>query len=266
MLGLFEFFRSGKMIYFILCLIALYMALRFVFFYYIPSALNFVTMYFIHSIMVCLTIFFAVPLNNSVEMSDSDTDIQIAEPIAEPSDLLSKESSAPQPSAPLQSESLQSEPLQSTPQPSAPLQSESLQSEPLQSTPQPSAPLQSEPLQSEPLQSTPQPSAPLLTQESLIPSTTDVTPTPQNANPVDGTNPNDSLLQPSQITPSSSEQVTKIESISQTPSAPPLSEIMPTAASTAASIADSNQTAASIADSNTTAASTAAALTADTST
>jgi hypothetical protein len=236
MLGLFEFFRSGKMIYFILCLIALYMALRFVFFYYIPTALNFVTMYFIHSIMVCLTIFFAVPLNNSVEMSDSDTDIQIAEPIAEPSDLLSKESSAPQPSAPIQSDSLQSDSLQS------------------------------DPLQSEPLQSTPQPSASLLTQESLIPSTTDVTPTPQNANPVDGTNPNDSLLQPPQITPSSSEQVTKIESISQTPSAPPLSEITPTAASTAASIAESNPTATSIAESNTTAASTAAALTADTST
>jgi hypothetical protein len=212
MLGLFEFFRSGKMIYFILCLIALYMALRFVFFYYIPTALNFVTMYFIHSIMVCLTIFFAVPLNNSVEMSDSDTDIQIAEPIAEPSDLLSKESSAPQPSEPLQS-----------------------------------APLQSAPLQS----------APLLTQESLIPSTTDVTPTPQNANPVDGTNPNDSLLQPPQITPSSSEQVTKIESISQTPSAPPLSEITPTAASTAASTAAATTEA-------TTAATTAAASTAAT--
>jgi ribonuclease E len=198
------------------------MALRFVFFYYIPTALNFVTMYFIHSIMVCLTIFFAVPINNSVEMSDSDTDIQVAELIAEPSDLLSKESSAPQPSEPLQS-----------------------------------APLQSAPLQSAPLQSAPLQSAPLLTQESLIPSTTDVTPTPQNANPVDGTNPNDSLLQPSQITPSSSEQVTKIESISQTPSAPPLSEITPTAASTAASTAAATTEA-------TTAATTAAASTAAT--
>ena len=102
MLGLFEFFKSGKMIFFILCLIALYMALRFVFFYYIPTALNIVTMYFIHSIMVCLTIFFAVPLNNSVEMSDIDTNIQVAEPLKDDDvERISKEqsTSAPQPSA-----------------------------------------------------------------------------------------------------------------------------------------------------------------------
>jgi hypothetical protein len=174
MLGLFEFFRSGKMIYFILCLIALYMALRFVFFYYIPTALNFVTMYFIHSIMVCLTIFFAVPLNNSVEMSDNNTDIQVAEPIKEKDieapELLSKE-----------------------------------------------------------------PSAPLLTQES-----------PQYANTTN------TLLQPPEVTSSASEQLTKLEPISQNPSAPSLSEITPTTA------AASNPTAASIADSNPTSATTAA--------
>ena len=77
MLGLFDFFKSGKLIYFIICLIGLYTALRFVFMYYVPTGLNFINMYFMHSILVYLTIFFSVPLNSNVNMSDIQTAIEV---------------------------------------------------------------------------------------------------------------------------------------------------------------------------------------------